>query len=244
MSIGEVAAYLNSILGRVGFKLVRCQSGLGFLDAKETVAAARARGMTVSAYVAQLWNQAGELERVMSLMAELRVFSPPPKTVCEIGPGTGQFVEQVLKLTSPERYEVYETAPDWRDWLTRQYPVVAHAADGHSLASTPTASTDLVHAHGVFVYLPFLNSMEYMKEITRVVRPGGHAVFDILSEGCFRDEELERWLSSDKRYPTFLGRDYLESYFARHSFALVASFFTKLGEGRSEYLVLRRVADQ
>jgi len=92
--------------------------------------------------------------------------------------GAESLPDAAIRMAAPERYEIYETARDWRAWLAKQYPVVVHQADGHALSQTEDNSVDLVQAHGVFIYLPFLNSVEYFREIARVPRPGGLAAFD------------------------------------------------------------------
>jgi len=41
---------------------------------------------------------------------------------------------------------------------------------------------DLIHAHGVFVYLPFFDSLRYFKKIDRVTAKNSYIVFDCITE--------------------------------------------------------------
>jgi hypothetical protein len=146
----------------------------------------------------------------------------------------------VLRKQLPSKYEIYETANDWNEWLRAQYPVIAHDADGCSLNQTQSSGVDLVHAHGVFVYLPFLTSYNYFKEIWRVAGPGSYIVFDIMSERCFDEATTEKWLASPHRYACFLSKAYVVNLFDRNGFVLLGSYTENWGAGISEYLVLKR----
>lgn len=196
--------------------------------------------MTVCDYVERLWDQAGDTQRVIDQMASCGVFEQEVSRVLEIGPGTGRYLEKVLGIRKPDSYEIYETAQDWAEWLQARYPIVSREADGVSLHRTSTDSVDVLHAHGVFVYLPFLVSYRYWKEIWRVVRGGGWVVFDIYSEDCLDAPTVEKWLASGNSYPCFLSRDYVVSAFARNGFSLQKTFMNRHGAGRSEYLVFVR----
>ena len=173
-------------------------------------------------------------------MASCGLFEARDPSVLEIGAGTGRFLEKVLEMCGPASYESYETARDWADWLKSRYPIISQEADGESLRQTTSQSIDLLHAHGVFVYLPFLVSYRYWKEIWRVVRGGGSAVFDIISEDCLDELTVEKWLRSKHKYPCFLSKDYVVSLFEKHGFSLLQTFTNRCGEGLSEYLVLVR----
>jgi len=43
-------------------------------------------------------------------MKKLGVFDGEIERVCEIGPGTGRYLDKVLKLAKPTYCEIYETA--------------------------------------------------------------------------------------------------------------------------------------
>jgi len=229
------------LLGLAGLTIRKRDAfSLGYISAKETVSAAEAEGLSVCDYVEKLWNKQGDTQAVIERMAQCGVFVFASPYVVEIGPGTGRYLEKVLQRCRPAKYEIYEVAKDWAEYLSTKYPIVSHEADGVTMKQTPSMSADLVHAHGVFVYLPFLVSYRYWKEIWRITKYNGFVVFDIISEVCLDEETVEKWLNSNHNYPCFLSKQYVASLFENQGFSLVNSFKNRYGEGHSEYLVFRR----
>lgn len=212
----------------------------GYISARETIEAARRHNLSLCDYLEMTWDQKGDAERVINNMTNLGVFRGPIRKICEIGPGTGMFLEKTLGLCSPERYECYEPDEDWRKWVAGQYDVICLDADGKSLSLTPSSSIDLVHAHGVLVYVPFLTVCRYLREMVRVTRSGGHVVFDIMSEDCFDDDTVESWLQSVYNYPTFVSKQYVKDFFAGRGFSFLGHFFNRFGPGKSQYCVFRK----
>jgi SAM-dependent methyltransferase len=239
---------LNAVLSVADLELVRRGTWSSsanpavkdFLAFKATLAAAKQAGLSVGDYIDSQHAKPGATQQTIDKMGELGVFDGKCDRICEIGPGSGRYLEKTLARCRPAHYEIYETAPEWRDWLVKQYPVIARPADGQSLAPTPTASVDLVHAHKVFVYLPFLTSCRYFIEMARVVRPGGHVVFDIITEECMDDETLQEWLRSGIDFPCFMGRQFAIRNLTSKGLSLVGSFFIPLPVGRTECLVFIR----
>jgi hypothetical protein len=111
---------------------------------------------------------------------------------------------------------------------------------GVSLKETPSKSVDLTHAHGVFVYLPFLVSYQYFKEIIRITKIGGSVCFDIISEDCLDEPTVEKWLKSGQNYPCFISTEYVVSLFEQYGFGLSGTFINRYGEGLSNYIVFKR----
>ena len=177
----------------------------------------------------------------LTQMSSCGAFAATNPHIVEIGTGTGRYTEKVLQKCNPAKYESYEPLLDWADWLQSKYPsIISHKSDGETLWQTPDNSVDIVHSHGVFVYLPFLVAYGYYKEIWRITADGGIVIFDIYSEDCFDEETVDKWLSSTHRYPCFLSKSYVASHFARHGFQLLNTFKNKHGAGNSEYLVFIR----
>lgn len=234
-----IKTLIRNALESQGYTIKR--TGLGYIDAKRTIAAAQQAGLGVGDYVEQLWDKVGEGERVIQRILNHGGLPVRPD-VLEIGPGTGRYLAKVLAHLTPQRYEIYETDPGWAGWLARSYPVLRQPADGHNLRATADASIDLVHAHGVFVYLPFLTVWRYWQEIWRVTRPGGMVAFDIFSEDCFTETDLQCWLDSGETYPCILPANYAIAAFQQAQFTLVERFLVPCCESRSEYLVFRRQA--
>lgn len=212
-----------------------------YMSAEETISAADREGLSVCNYVEKLWEQQGCTQMVIDQMSSCGAFAIANPNIVEIGTGTGRYLEKVLQKCTPTKYESYEPLPDWVDWLQSTYPtVISHKADGETLWQTPDRSVNLVHSHGVFVYIPFLVAYGYFKEIWRITAAGGIVVFDIFSEDCLDEEMMDKWLSSTHRYPCFLSKSYVASHFAKHGFRLLNTFKNKHGAGQSEYLAFVR----
>jgi SAM-dependent methyltransferase len=207
----------------------------GYIPASDTVAAAKAAGLSVGDYVERLWGIEGQTTSIMN-----RLPITAPKNIVEIGAGTGLYLEHTLKRCHPDRYQVYEIDKGWSDWLAKTYPVEVCTADGRSLRATPSNSVDFIHAHGVFVYLPFLISYRYFKEILRVAAPEALVVFDFFSEASFARETVDKWIESGGLFPCFLSAAYVRQFFEDSGFRVTDSFSARCGVGFSEYLVFSR----
>ncbi len=236
---------VNAALGPLGFRLSRSgylafEDYRGFIPFAQTLREAQAAGLSVTGYVDSHYNVAGATQESVDRMAALGALHPGVKRVCELGPGSGRYLEKVQKLCRPEAYEVYETALDWRAYVVRTFGVVGHDADGVSMKQTPDGSCDLVHAHKVFPGVPFLSSCRYFLEMARVARQGGHVVFDIVTEDCMEPSTLSSWLggSADYQvYPNLLPKQYVRDLLARHGLELVGSFPVSMKPGATECLV-------
>ncbi len=234
---------LNAGLGIAGFELLRPGERdyvKSFLPLRKTIEGAKRAGLSVGDYVDLKHQVPGATQATVESMVGLGVFDPAVNNVCEIGPGSGRYLEKVLKLCAPCSYEIYETSHEWSDWLARTYPVKAREADGKSLHQTADESVDFVHAHKVFVYLPAVVTCCYFKEMVRVTRPGGRLVFDILSERCMDGPEIEKWIASGIYFPSMMPRDFAIGFFAKHKFSLRGHFFAFMKPGQSEYLVFAK----
>lgn len=222
-------------------KTSESDNGSDYISAKKTVYSAKSKGLSICDYVEQEWGQIGETQKVINKMNDLGAFENKNLAICEIGAGTGRYMEKVLEEYNPSRYESYETAPDWSNWLEKQYPIMSLPADGHSLKFTANNSIDLVHAHGVFVYIPFLNTIRYFIEIDRITKKGAYIVFDCITEDCLDDELLNKWLNSEDCYPRPIFEDYILRYFNSEKFVLLGTFYTKYGQGKSKYFVFKKL---
>lgn len=214
---------------------------LGYISAKETVDAASKSGLSVGNYLETIWNQKDNRYIIIHELNKFGVFNKNIKNICEIGTGAGLYAEKTVELCKPISYESYEVDKDWAEWLAKKYNIISHDADGKSLSYTQTSSIDLVLAHGVFVYLPFLLTCRYFQEIVRVTNDECYVVFDILSQECFDDETVKSWLESNRKDPCILCKNYVIDFFVKHKFLLIGEFFNyKYGPGKSKYLVFKK----
>lgn len=244
-----VAMAVNRTIKPLGLKLSRADghdwtNQEHFIPYEATIKAAREAGLSVGAYIDTVMNLTpGATDQTIEGMRRLGVFSQPITTVVEIGPGSGRYLERTIAACSPARYEVYETAAPWAAHLAREYKVLAHPTDGKSLDATPAESADLVQAHKVFSSITFMATCRYWPEIVRVTRPGGFAVFDLLTESCLDPETFDRWAASGINagtYPATVPAAAATGYFTSRGFALVGSFFVPMGPGRTETFVFRK----
>jgi len=234
---------INSILKLFNKKIItnsQSTNNLSYISTKDTVKAAEAEGLSICDYVEKIWDQVGETQKVIDNMKEFGAFEFENPTVCEIGAGTGRYLEKVIENCQPTRYESYETASDWAEWLQKEYSIISQPTDGISLKSTYDNSMDLIHSHGVFVYLKFLDNIRYFNEMIRTINSKGLIIFDCYTEDCMDDKNLEKWLSSKHNFPTVMPNDFIIDYYKKRNFQLLGNFFNAHGQGKSKYFVFKK----
>lgn len=245
-----LVATANYALGPVGLKLSRSGHDWGdvstFIPFEETMAEAEKSGLPLGEYIDARQGIAGATQATIQEMKNLGIFQQPTKSILEIGPGSGRYLEKTLRECSPDRYEIYETAPEWAAYLIKNYPVQSLPTDGTSLRSTATKSIDLVQAHKVFSTVTFASTVGYWCEIDRVIKPGGHVVFDIMTERCLSPATIETWagrgIPSHSSFPAAMPVNAATGFFAARGFELMGSFLSSMPPGQTEVLVFRKAA--
>jgi phospholipid N-methyltransferase len=236
---------LQRLLRRAGYKR-KPRPYSEFIDFKETLQAAATAGLSVGEYIERRHAKGSRtpLDETMDHLASLGLFNAPMEHVCEIGPGSGRYLERIKARLQPQRYEIYETSSEWRNWLLGQHDVTARACDGRTLSETVSGTVDLVHANKVFVGLPALITISYLREMARIVRNGGWIVFDIMSESCFEPESVDAWFKAHPWdwpwSPQMIARDYVINMFAERGISLEGSFMVPLFPAVAECMVFRR----
>lgn len=242
---------VKRLLGRVGFDIVRSTNNLGgvddFIPFEATMRAARAAGMSVGDHIDAVMNGTpGATQSTIDELRDLGVFADAPSTLLEIGPGSGRYLEKTLKECSPDRYEIYETAEPWANYLVDTFGVVARPTAGSSLAPTADDSVDLVQAHKVFNTVTFLCASRYFFEMARVTRPGGRIVFDVMTETCLDPAAVRTWATEGGTghgsYPAAMPRRTCVDLFETLGCSLEASFLAPMGIASTEVLVFRKTA--
>jgi SAM-dependent methyltransferase len=238
---------LNPLFGLVKLKLVwrtgAFEDYRGYIPFSPTLATAQKAGLSIGDYIDTHFNVTGATQATLDRMKELGVFQGQIDRVCEIGPGSGRYLEKTLKACSPSYCEIYETAIDWEKYLVQTYQVVAHPTDGKSLASTPSASIDLVQAHKVMPGQPSLVMCRYFEEMARVVRTGGKIVFDIVTEECLDDTTLKVWLAAGagyQHYPCLIPKQFAIDFFQRRGCSCDGSFLVPMEPGKTECFVFTK----
>jgi len=238
---------INGLLSLANLKLVRLDERSSdyrdFIPFQNTLAQAEAAGLSVGDYIDMAYNVPGSTQETIDQMVQLGVFSIKIDRVCEIGPGSGRYLEKVLSISKPTYYEIYETANDWERWLVQKYQVIPQPSDGMTLAHTPDHSIDLVHAHKVLPGQPTLVICRYFGEMARVVRNDGKVVFDIVTEECLNEKILAEWFKSQsgyQHYPCLMPKQYAIDFFCRRGFSFDGDFFISMKPGITQYLVFTK----
>ena len=238
---------INSSLKLFNLKLIRSKQRFtdyrDYIPFKETIEGARQANLSVGDYIDAKHNKPGATQATIDRMAELGVFDSKIDRVCEIGPGSGRYLEKVLKLCHPSYYEVYETATDWQDWLIQQHDIIAQPTDGKSLSATPSESIDLVQAHKVLPGQPTLITFRYFNEMARIAKPGGKIVFDIVTEDCFDRATLENWLVTGRgyqHYPALMPKQFSIDFFEQRNCIFLNSFFVPMKPGKTECMIFAK----
>jgi len=230
---------LKALLRPAGYTITPLRRRAEYIDAEETIQAARSAGQTVPEYVASLWGEVGVTEAVVGQLAACGALEPCARVV-EIGPGTGRYLAPVLERVRPAQYDSYELDDGWAEYLTATHGVTRQETDGESLPGTPDASCGLVQAHNVFVYLKPLVAFRYFQEMARVCAPGGFLVFDYYPDEEISEETLLSWLEHPERYPVLLSQRRVNAFFEKLGFRRVHAFPNRCYRGVASYEVYRK----
>ncbi len=240
---------VNGVLRPFGVQLVRGFSTdpsiSPFLPARRTIKKAAEAGLPVGDYLDSYSSEPGATGATVDVMLEASGLTRAAgvDTVLEIGPGSGRYTTRVMSALRPRSYDVYETAPDWVRYLSGAFPDLKfHPADGHSLASTGSSTVDLVHAHKLLCYIPFVTAVCYLEEMARVVRSGGTVAFDLITDDCMDSQMTKTWLAEPSRGAIYsvAPRDWVLHFMAQRELDLTGSHFVPLSGGRTELLVFQR----
>jgi SAM-dependent methyltransferase len=216
-----------------------------FLPARRTIKRATEAGLSVGDYLDNYNSEPGATAETVEAMLEASGLRDATDVgrVLEIGPGSGRYTARVMSALRPQAYEVYETAPDWIRYLHGEFPgLTFHPADGHTLGSTGSSTVDLVHSHKLLCYIPFVTAVCYLDEMARVVRPGGTAAFDLITDDCMDSQMTKTWLAEPMRGAIYsvAPRDWVLHFMAQRDLELTGSHFVPLSGGRTELLVFNR----
>jgi hypothetical protein len=239
----------DTILAPVGLKISRVAHDWGdvttFIPFTETIAKAKEMGLSVGDYVDARQGIPGATQATIDKMIAFGVFERPIGTIVEVGPGTGRYLEKTLRVCSPERYEVYETASQWAAYLARSFPVIVQPTNGFLMGPTQTESADLVQAHKVFSTVPFIVTVCYWGEMIRVTKPGAHIVFDAMTENCLTPAVVEAWARASipirSSYPAALPYGAIVDFFSWHNAKLVGTARAPMPPGETEIFVFRKL---
>ncbi len=235
----------NKILRKFGYSPIK--GGLNYINAKNTIEQAKKRKLTICEYLESTKDdkrKIGRRDRIINMMESLDIFSNA-KNICEIGTGTGMYLEKIIKKTLVQTYEVYETAIDWKEYLNFEYKtkikhLILHDADGITLRQTRSATIDLVHAHAVFVYIPFIDIYNYLKECVRICKKEGYIVFDAISDDKLNVEAVQKWSNINCRFAVITPHKFILDFIKKNNLILLNSFNEVYGGTCSKYYILQK----
>ena len=232
----------NQLFAFTGFELIK--KGREFQDYipfRHTLEEAEKSGLSLSDYIDNSFNVPGTTQLTIDKMSELGVFDQKIARVCEIGPGSGRYLEKVKTICSPEYYEIYETSKPWREWLVEKYKVAAQPTDGASLSSTPSKSMDLIHTHKMLYGNSILTIFRYLMEMARVVKDDGVVVFDLVTAECMSNEILNKWVESGVDHAhSMTPKQVAVDFFAERGFRYIGGFIVPMAPGLTEYFVFKK----
>jgi ubiquinone/menaquinone biosynthesis C-methylase UbiE len=175
---------LLGVYGAASAVADRAFGGMQRLRAGKHIPGMNSREMNRAIWESWNWDGGGDEwtpspEWKESLMrCILRSAIPQGSTVIEIGPGAGRWTGEILKLCG--KYTAYDISRTCVELCSRQFADQKHAAfqvtDGCSLPGAENGATDVVWSFDVFVHINAEDVAVYLKEIHRVLKPGGHAV--------------------------------------------------------------------
>lgn len=185
---------------------------------------------------------------------------PARPTVMELGCGVGRLLRHA---PDPALAQIVATDVNAEslDWCRTNLPGVAYHHHGPlpPIASLPAMSIDIVYAHSVFTHIPLEHQLAWLREMARVLRPGGWLAATFLGRAqqeALLDAEQRARLAADgaiQIHPEWApapgGIDGPVAYGAvcqtvAHQEATVGSVF-ELGlrrerHGRQDVLIVRR----
>jgi hypothetical protein len=86
------------------------------------------------------WSIEASVRQIVDRMRAAGCFERA-RTTCEIGPGTGMYLEKVRHICPDSRYVIYETDLAGAAWLEIEHPVLRREADGVVPASSRCSRT-------------------------------------------------------------------------------------------------------
>jgi phospholipid N-methyltransferase len=239
---------IKSILSKFGYQLVRKQKNLDNVSKNRAenyprwFKEAEALGEDVNDYIIGIsGNPLDVLEKVV-----FPYFTSNTSKVIELGPGTGRFTRAIIeKIKNNQDWELYLI--DHSQWIVtfltgyfekydNVHPILN---DGLHYPEVYDNSIDIIFINGVFVELNLSRFYTYCNDSYRVLKPGGHLIFNYL------DLEYEKGWEHMKKFS--VNPDFSYSYYTS---GVIDRLFLEKGfklinrspMGNSAYVVYKKPA--
>jgi SAM-dependent methyltransferase len=147
-------------------------------------------------------------EDLDSLLATLDAALAPADHVVEVGCGAGRMTRAIARRVA--RVTAVDVSPRMLEIAREENPELADVewvlGDGSTLRGIPDASADVCLSHIVFQHLPDPGlTLGYVREMGRVLRPGGQALFQVSNAPEIHRPPREgprlRWSALRGRWP-------------------------------------------
>ena len=144
----------------------------------EWIAEAKKEGLEINEFIEKDQRKPALTELQRLVLPRISANS----TVCEIGPGTGVYTRHLNKVITSGELHIVDNDPYAIEFLNEYLPhnpaVSFHLNSGTALPFETDGWMDLVFCASMFTGSNLTFIYRYMQEMSRVLRPGGHCVFD------------------------------------------------------------------
>lgn len=170
----------NRLLQMVGLRMSKLEETAS-LSFEQYVVPARAKGMDVNDYLELVvgWEPAKEV-----IDAFVSPFRFRDCAIAEIGPGTGRHARFMLPGSSGDRLHLFDSSQWVRNFLKHYFPedsrIIVHPFSQDYRLELPDSHVDIVFSNGTFIALKLGEIREYALESCRILKQGGHFIFDYL----------------------------------------------------------------
>lgn len=236
--------FIDRSLNKYGFRLQ--PTGSGYFNPSDVVPQAMQMNLSLCEYLEKT-NKGGVGVRrdfiVEEIFKTVHLQSP---NILEIGAGTGMYVEKFISNYNPAQYEVYETNQNWVEYLKKEYAskgnLKFHYADGMSLHQTMSKSVDLLTMHGVTVYIPVIESLNYLYEMYRVCKKDGFIIFDCFTDENFTLNTVNQWLEDKYKYtfPVVIPMKLINEFVEKNNLNLIKKFDIHYHASKSTYFIYKK----
>jgi len=220
----------------------------GYIGAKETIKAAQEANLSICDYRESQEDRPlkkGRRNRIIEKILSYNILENN-QNFLEIGAGTGMYVEKIIETITPKTYHIYETANDWKEYLSNRFKnnlkinFLIHNASGIDLKQTDSNSCDVVFAHGVFVYLSSVQTFSYLKESVRVLKKGAYLIFDCYLDSSFSTDSIKLWIDYKMYFPVVMSEKLLNSFCIENNLTIVNKFSEIHGATQVDYLIIQK----
>jgi SAM-dependent methyltransferase len=148
--------------------------------------AARIGATNQADYIIQGRSIYRALER--ALTANLKTSFADYRTILDWGCGSGRVARHVLAAAKgKQKVTGFDIDTFAVEWATARFGDHFKTCSTEPPLALKTASVDLAYAYSVFTHLAEADMRTWMAELARVIKPGGIALFSVLSDGAMAE---------------------------------------------------------